>query len=57
MANINRHSNKLLLAGRRLSVLLTGVEPGGGGVGLVDLHLDDEGLELELHDISMMKII
>ena len=38
-------------------MLLAGVEPGGGGVGLEDVHLDDEGLELELHDVVDMKII
>jgi hypothetical protein len=30
------------------------VEPRGGGVGLVDDHLHDEVLELELHNIVVM---
>jgi hypothetical protein len=36
------------MGGRGLTVVRAGVEPGGGGVGHVDLHIEVEGLDLEL---------
>jgi hypothetical protein len=38
-------------------VIEAGEEPGGGAISLVDDHLQDEGLELEPHGVSIMQIV
>jgi hypothetical protein len=40
------------MGGRRLAVVRAGGNNGGRGVGLVDLHLEDLGLDLQLGGVD-----
>jgi hypothetical protein len=38
-------------------VVRVGVDPGGGAVGIVDGHLQAEGMDLEHHGVFVLEIL